>query len=359
MTNEFTTGYALLIGVDQNNVPAWALPNVAKDVQALAAVLTDPGRCGYPLEQVRILSGAAATRGGILDGLDWLGDRLKKAGGNTTAVVYYSGHGWRDLATRPAQFYLIPCDVREDQVRSRALRAADFADAVDGLGPQRLLVVLDCCHAAGIGAKDVVPGDHGVAGLEDMDLVARGFAGSALPSSLLMAGEPPWLDVVAAKSLDLLGRGRGRAVLSSSTGEQRSFIRRDGRMSIFTFHLIEALTGHAAPPPDAREVLVSDVMSHVSRRVPLSARSEWGQPQEPDYRVQGNFPIALLLGGKGLEPGSVAPDPLSTAAAPPPGTVINVDTGGGAYIGGSLSVGGDFTGRDRIGYGGQDRDKGG
>ncbi len=103
-------------------------------------------------------------------------------------------------------------------------------------------------------------------------------------------------------------------MLSSSTGEQPSYIRKDERMSIFTFHLIEALTGHAQPQEGATEVLVSDVMSHVHRRVPESVRAECGPyvKQTPDSQVSGNFPVALLLGGRGLSKGEPAPDPLET-----------------------------------------------
>jgi hypothetical protein len=38
MSHIFTHGYALLIGVDENRVDKWALPDVAKDVKALAKV---------------------------------------------------------------------------------------------------------------------------------------------------------------------------------------------------------------------------------------------------------------------------------------------------------------------------------
>ena len=149
-------------------------------------------------------------------------------------------------------------------------------------------------------------------------------------------------------------------------------------MSIFTYHLIEALTGHAAPADGATEVLVSDVMSHVWRRVPASARAEAGAEQEPDYRVSGNFAVALLLGGRGLGKGIAAPDPLLTPAEPPPASSVTqtmggsgvqvgrdqtvqddlvvgnkigrqINTGGGAYVGGNVTtVGGKFVGRDEI-----------
>jgi hypothetical protein len=57
-------------------------------------------------------------------------------------------------------------------------------------------------------------------------------------------------------------------------------------------------------------VLVSDLISHVYRWVPESARAQHGARQTPDYHLAGNFPVALLLGGDGLGKGQVAPDPL-------------------------------------------------
>jgi hypothetical protein len=340
MAEQFSSGYALLIAVDENAVPKLALPVVAKDIAALEEVLIHPERCAYPRENVKVIKGKDASRANILDQLEWLEDRIKTdASGNATAVVYYTGHGWRDKAADPDEFYFIPYDVREDKIRSRALRAGDFADAVEAIGPQRLLVVLDCCHAGGMGVKDV------------MSLPA-GYAQAAFAPAVLMGGEEAPAGP-GAKGLEQLAEGRGRAVLSSSTGEQRSYIRHDGEMSIFTFHLIEALTGHAQPQEGATDVLVSDVMSYVYRHVPRSAREAYGRDQDPDFQVSGVFPIALLLGGAGWSKGQMAPDPLEKLPkAAEERTPLRVDTGGGAYIGGGVKVSrGDLVGRDQITYG--------
>lgn len=359
METEFPHGYALLIGVTESQVARWALPVVARDVAALSAVLAHPDRCAYPAANVKTVTGPAATRGGILDGLAWLAGRLAAdAGGNATAVIYYSGHGWR---RGDDVYYLLPYDVREGAgglpQPASALPAADFAAAVADLAPRRLLVVLDCCRAAGMGVKD-----------------AAGFASAALPPALLMEGEKGV--VAGAQGLEALAQGAGRAVLSSSQGSQLSYMRRDGAMSIFTYHLIEALTGHARPAEGAAEVLVSDVMSHVWRRVPASARADAAAEQQPDYRVSGNFPVALLLGGQGVGKGATPPDPLEPLPAAGPavsqalagrgvqvgrdqtvqGDLVlgdkigrQVNTGGGAYIEGSVNTsGGDFIGRDQL-----------
>ncbi len=291
----FTHGYALLIGVNENQVARWELPDVAKDITAVAEVLQHPDRCGYPAENIRVVTGFDATRAGILAGLGWLAERLAAdASGNATAVLYYSGHGWRDKTQHPPAYYLLPYDVTAAALAVSALRAEDVAAAVRRLAPRRLLVVLDCCHAAGMGVKG--------AGGDD-------FSSTAIPPALFMEGEGGLAP--GAKGLEALAQGVGRAVISSSQGTQSSYMRRDGAMSIFTYHLIEALTGHARPAAGATEVLVSDVMGHVWRRVPESARADWNAEQQPDYQVSGNFPIALLLGGGGVSKGVTPPDPLA------------------------------------------------
>jgi uncharacterized caspase-like protein len=298
VSKQFDHGYALLVGVDESQVARWALPDVLKDIAALEKVLVHPDRCAYPGDHVKKITGAEATRDSILDGLHWLQERVQADGsGDATAVVYYTGHGWRPKPPSPPRFFLVPYNVREGQLASRALRAEDFAEAVSGIQSKRLLVILDCCHAGGMGVK----------GGEETQALPDDFTAAAIPPTLLVKGEGA-LGPGATKGIEELAKGSGRAVLCSSTGEQSSYVRRDRKMSIFTYHLIEALTGHAQPQEGATEVLVSDVMGHVTRRVPASARDQ-GE-QMPDYQVSGNFPVALLLGGKGLSKGQPAPDPL-------------------------------------------------
>jgi hypothetical protein len=295
-------GYGVLIAVDENTVRDWALPNVKKDVDALGQVLAHPERCGFPAHNMRMLSGENATREGILNAIEWLKEQIDRDE-NATAILYYSGHGWRDEQASPPEYYLVPYDVRREEFRGSALKAGDFSAKVEMLRPSRLLVVLDCCHSAGMGVKGLAENPSG-------------FVPFAMPSQLILKEKA--LSVSAgAKGFEELKQGSGRAVLSSSSGEQSSYMRKDGKMSIFTYHLIEALTGHAQPQEGVRQVLVSDVMGHVWRKVPESARHDWGAKQDPDYRVSGNFPIALLLGGKGWRKGLVAPDPLGAPAYGP------------------------------------------
>jgi len=275
----FEHGYALLIGVDQNKQPNLALPIVKKDVTKLAEIITHPERCGYSQDNLLVLTGTDATREKILDGLEWLKAKLEAdPDANQTAFIYYSGHGHRESS---GESFLIPYDARFP-IRLGALAANDFAESISAIQPRRLLVVLDCCHAEGLNVKDATE--------------------SKLTSAAVTADTP---------GVGLLAEGDGRAVLSSSRGSQRSFIRRDGQMSVFTYHLVEALTGHAGRPAWPN-VTVTEVMEYVGRTVPATAQSEHSAEQEPVFRYSGTaFPVALVLGGKGVEKGVEAPDPLA------------------------------------------------
>lgn len=328
---EFSYGYALLIGVDENRVPGWALPDVKKDVDALRRVLVDPNRCAYRPDHVKVITGPDATRDQIFDGLAWLGAQLAAAGDNATALVYYSGHGWRDSQAATPTFYLIPYDADRQRIRQRALRADDFAAEIAALNPDRLLVILDCCHAGGMGVKEVAS-PAPAAGYVPAALPPATFLGGSADNTAVTSPAPTTDPAGAAKGVDDLAQGRGRAVLSSSTGDQKSYVRRDRQMSIFTYHLIEALTGHAQPQAGATEVLVSDVMGHVWRHVPASAHEMWDRAQDPTYTVTGNFPVAMLLGGAGWRKDLSAPDPLTAAAPATGGTAISAEQTGNDNI---------------------------
>ena len=83
----------------------------------------------------------------------WLEGKVK-ADPNATAVIYYSGHGMVD--TEAGQYYLIPFDIRSlSRIRGSAIKAEELTATIGEINAKRLLVILDCCHAAGIDAKDV------------------------------------------------------------------------------------------------------------------------------------------------------------------------------------------------------------
>ena len=190
-------------------------------------------------------------------------------------MVYFSGHGWLDTST--GLYYLIPHDVKPHDVPKSALSAKTFTDTLRTIQARRLLVAIDSCHAEGMaGAKNE----------EEIDLPSD-FAKAAPPKSMI----------------DILKQGEGRAVFTSSRGTQSSYIRPDQTMSIYTYHLLEALRGAGNREGDT-EVYLSNLMNHLGKTVPTSTQQFYQKEQTPFFdTATEDFAVALLQGGKGLPVG--------------------------------------------------------
>ena len=284
MSEEFSHGYALLIGVGESAYPRLSLPITVKDTQAIYAALINPELCGYPEGNIRVLNNKEATRDNILEGLKWLQESAnnnKKA----TIFVYYSGHGW--LNETDNSYYLLQHDVKPGKLTVSALSAQVFTEALRQIPAERLLVVIDSCHAAGMATskdpqeiiREVEKGDAEL--FDEFD----DFKGVS-PSQELV---------------EQLKQGKGRVVFTSSRGEEKSWIHPDGLYSIYTYHFLEALHGAANKSGDT-EVKVSNVMNHLSKVVPESVRKFYQREQTPNFDMATeDFVIAKLMGGKGFK----------------------------------------------------------
>jgi uncharacterized caspase-like protein len=325
MSQAFPHGYALLVGVGTPAYAPWSLPVTVKDVKAIQAVLTDPNLCGYPDDDshIRLLHDQAATRPAILDGLAWL--KAQAAGDpGATAVVYYSGHGWLDQAS--GRYFLIQHDVEPFDVAGSALTAEEFTAALREVQARRLLVVIDSCHAQGMASSKQ----------------------AAQPMKL-----PPGLAQAAPTEgkglLEALKQGEGRAVFTSSRGHQVSWVRGDGTLSVFTHRLLEALQGAGNRPGDT-EVRLSNLMGHLGKAVPTSARQMYNAEQVPFFDTAAeDFPVALRRGGKGLS--AAGWEAAKPGAEEVIRQVVNVIGSGGRAVAVHTMSGGTISTGDQQGAG--------
>jgi Caspase domain len=274
MAETFPQGYALLVGVGHAAYAPWSLPVTVKDARAIRAVLVDSSFCAYPDDgrHVHLLHDEQATRDAILEGLDWLAREVITEP-HSTAIVYFSGHGWLEEST--GRYFLIPHDVVPHDIPGSAILAEAFIEALRQVKAERLLAIVDACHAEGMATAKGNP------------------AGLKPPAGLVPASLPKAV-------VEELKQGAGRAVFTSSRGHQSSWVRPDGTMSVYTYHLIEALQG-ANNRSGETAVKLSNLMNHLGRSVPEFARILCNAEQVPFFDTASeDFAVALLRGGKGL-----------------------------------------------------------
>ena len=249
MNKMFEQGYACIIGVGAD------LPNTEKDAIGLADVLMDPERCAYPKQQIQVLTGTNATRKSILSKLDKL---AKSTVSEATVIIYFSGHGYRVNGSNNESYCLMPYGYDQYRLDETAISDVEFTERLQAIPAQKLLVLLDCCHAGG---------------MSDSPMLAK------FPL-------PP-------EAQQMLSQGKGRAIIASSQANEVSYAGKP--YSAFTAALLEAFCGRGASQQDGY-VRVTDLAMYAREVVPR--RTGFKQHPILNYEQADNFVLAYYAGGE-------------------------------------------------------------
>jgi hypothetical protein len=293
----FDQGHALIIGVGAD------LPNTIDDAVGLADILKDPARCGYPPNQICLLTGENTVRGQILSALDSLSQFTNT---QSTVIIFFSGHGCQATSPTAESYYLMPYGYELNRLHETAISGAEFTGRLHAIPARKLLVLLDCCHAGGVGEAKA-PGLH--------------LAKSPLP----------------AEAQRLLAEGSGRVLIASCHEDELSFAGRP--YSAFTLALIEALCGAGVALKDGY-TRVADLALHTREVVPGRTRDR----QHPilHFEQADNFALAYYAGGDTQPKGP--PFLVEPEIEPEPGAWTGVDQRGQRVHGPQVNVAGDVRG---------------
>jgi hypothetical protein len=189
-------------------------------------------------------------------------------------VLYWSGHGGRCPHPDPAksgefQDFLVPHDGRLgngsdlDAIRASMVLDDTFTRWVQALDGRKVVVILDACHSGG-----------------QIEGTAKNIAAAPVAAAVRKFGKAITLknDTQNIKKGHFLDGQDGRMkalgqkdaiVLASSTAKQVSYERTDGRMSVMTYYLVEALD--SVPSGDFEQVVKyvqEKVADYVSQEFP-------------------------------------------------------------------------------------------
>ncbi|WP_162260240.1 caspase family protein [Terrabacter sp. Root181] len=266
--NVFVDGHALLIGVGGN------LPVTVDDATAMREILVDPVRGAYPSGQARLLTEGQSTRDGIISGLETLANSADE---DSMVVLYYSGHGCKVQEGRSEQFFLVPHGFDLARPHETGVSDHELTALIEAIHARRLLVLLDCCFAAGLPTAK-----------------ADGA------QTITKAAMPPELHLV-------LSQGTGRVIVASSRDDEMSYV--GNTFSTFTECVLEAFAGRGAHSADGFARIL-DVLAYVLGQVPKRAGALGGVQHPFVNRIDGldeNFPVCYYAGGSKAIPGGGSP----------------------------------------------------
>lgn len=213
-----STVRVVAVGVDR--LPGTWLPNLAapeRDAAALAGAMRDPAGCAVPPDQVACLIGSAANRKAVLAALS---DAAAAVEPDSTLIFYFAGHG----VDENEDFFLCTADASRDCLCDTAVSGADLERALADLVCRGILVVLDCCQAAGFAER-------------------------------------------APRMFRQLERGDFRILLSSARANQRSWEAEGQVGTLFSKHLVAILQGREPVGAGNGAIWFTDLLEALERRV--------------------------------------------------------------------------------------------
>jgi len=231
----YRSSHALVIGIDR--YAHWpALQHAVRDAKAVQEALVT--RLGFKPENVKLLLDGEATRANILKVLnDQLADgrSVKK---DDRVFVFYAGHGGtRKLASGRDVGYLIPVEATLDDFPSQAVSMPQLQEVAEALSAKHVLFVIDACYS-GLG-------------------LTRG--GGTSPSRNFLADN---------------ARRIGRQMMTAGGADQQVADDGPGGHSVFTWTLLQALSGKADLNGDGvitgteLAAYVAPAVSAISRQTP-------------------------------------------------------------------------------------------
>ena len=245
--------YLLAIGVSMYQDDSLNLDLAHIDAATVAEFFETQAGKLYNSVRIRLLTDDRATRGNILDGLDWL---LGQATQKDVAVLFLAGHGTNDAR---GGYYFLGHDVDPQRLRRSAVEWFHFQDILRSI-PSKIILLADTCHSGNITGSRFK-----TRGASDMTEALK--------------------ELVASDS--------GVVVITAATGRESSIESLDWGHGAFTLALLDGLAGEADYDKNGM-VEIKEIDLYITHRVKELTEGI----QHPTTEIPAslpNFPVAVRL----------------------------------------------------------------
>jgi len=249
--------YILAVGINNYKNPKLNLNYALADAKGFAEVLNEQGTKLFKKIEVITLYDKEATRQNILAKLDELAQVVQP---EDVFYFYYAGHG----SLVDGRFYFIPADnirlYEQSMLEKQAIYAGLMQQSLKNIKALKQVMVIDACHSGG-----------------SVELLAtRGGA--------------------EEKALAQLSRSAGIHVLASAGSEQYAGEFESLGHGVFTYALLEGLSGKADGAPLDGKITIYELKSYLDDQVPEMTQKFKGNIQYPNTFSRGHdFPMVIVI----------------------------------------------------------------
>ncbi len=250
-----STLYLLAIGINEYKNESLNLNYASADAQGFVQLVKTHTQELFESVEVVSIYDKDATKENILTKLDELKEQIRP---QDVLYFYYAGHG----SMVDNNFYFIPTDntklYNDEKLKKTGIYAGELQEKLKAIAALKQVVIVDACQSAG-GAE----------------LLAQRGA-------------------TEEKALAQLSRSTGIHVLAAAGSEQFATEFTELGHGLFTYVLLEALSGKADGAPKDGKVTIYELKGYLEDQVPELSKKYKGKMQFPHTFSRGqDFPLVV------------------------------------------------------------------
>ncbi len=250
------SAYVLTIGINSYENKTLNLNYAKADASDFVSLYKKQAGTLYQDVTVTELYDTQASKANIIKALRTIAAQAKP---QDVFILYFAGHG----SLVNDHFYFIPSNITrlydEELLLENAIEAHELQELLLQINALKQVIIVDACHSGG----------------SSQILAARGAR--------------------EEKAIAHLSRSAGIHIFASSESEQFAMEFKELEHGVFTYTVLEALTGSADGSPKDGTISIYELKSYLDAKVPEYSEKYKGTPQFPHTFSNGsNFPLILL-----------------------------------------------------------------